>query len=305
MAILEMILGLGNSRTLMMFTFLEVPMVITTSYILIFGKWGLPKLGIAGAGWGMTISFWVLMVILIIFVITKSQYRRYFTELTHFKSKNYLMELLRVGLPMGVMYSFEVGFFFALTLIMGSINNTVLAANQIVMQYLGLLMSVMFSISQAITVRMGHLLGARKYQDAQRTHQVGIFIAIIFMLSVAIVYLLAPNFMIAIDFNLNDPANTSIIQTIKEFLFYAAFFQIFEAVRIAFFGSLRSLKDTNFTLLTSIISFWGIALPLGIWLHRATSLGAKSFWLAMVISSFFSVFLLNWRFQKKMHRGSL
>ncbi len=302
MAILEMILGLGNTRTIMIFTAFEVPLVILNSYILIFGKWGFPALGIAGAGWGMTLTYWLTMFILIFIVMTKASYRKYFSHIFNFKTKSYLLELFRIGLPMGIMYCFEVGFFFALTLIMGSIDSTILAANQIVLQYLGLLMSTMFSIAQAITVRMGHLLGAKEFQSAQRAHQVGIIISITFMSVVAIFYWFCPTLLIAVDFNIHDPVNFPIINMIKEFLFIAAFFQLFEAVRVAFFGSLRSLKDTNFTLLTSIISFWLIALPLGYWLIFNTPLGPKGLWLAMVLSAVLSVCLLSWRYQIKIRR---
>lgn len=301
-AILESIIGLGHAKVIMLFTILSVCLNIFFSFIFIFGKFGFPALGIAGAGWGMTITYWITVIGLISYVLLSNKYKKYFLHVLNVKKPSFLWELLQVGLPMGAMYCVEVAFFFALTLVMGSISSTLLAANQIALQYLGILMAVIFSIAQAITVRMGHLLGAKEVDAAKRAAYIGILIAASFMSMIAIVYWFFPSILISADLNVNDPKNLELVQDIKKFFMISAVFQIFEAMRISLFGALRALKDTHFTLLASIISFWGIALPLGYLLATYFHFGGIGLWCGMIIGASSSAVLLYWRFKSKIHR---
>ena len=81
-----------------------------------------------------------------------------------------------------------------------------------------------------------------------------------------------------------------------------AFFQIFESIRISFFGALRALKDTKFTLLTSLISFWCVSLPVGYYFATAFELRGRGLWLGMVVGVMISVFMLFFRFRSRMSR---
>jgi MATE family multidrug resistance protein len=300
MALFELIIGLGHARVLLSFNLLSVCLTLFFSCALIFGKWGFPALGIAGAGWGLTISYSITVLGLGLYLLNHQDYKPYFKGIFKMRRPSFLVELLHLGLPMGMMYCVEVGFFFTLMLVMGTVGSELLAANQIVFQYLCILMSIIFSIARAITVRMGHLLGAQKIQEAQRAAYVGIFMCGISMSFIALVFWLFPSLLISVDFDLHDPANIQMIKDIKMLLAVSAVFQIFEAIRIALFGSLRALKDTRFTLLTSIISFWGIALPLGYLWATYFQWGSAGFWWAMVVGALCSAGILFWRFQLKM-----
>ena len=299
-AIFEVIMGLGRTRVIMYFTVLGVLLVIFFSYAFIFGAFGFPALGIAGAGWGMTVSYWVMAVITSIFVFTNKNYKPYFYSIINKNKPYYLWELLKLGFPIGAMYCFEVGFFFALTLVMGSLGSQLLAANQIVLQYLCILMSVIFSIAQAITVRMGHLLGAKEVNVAKNAAYTGIMLSAIFMGIIAIVFWTVPSLLISVDIDVNNPSNANIVYEIKLLFAVSALFQIIESIRISLFGALRALKDTNFTLLASMISFWGIALPIGYIFATTFQLGGMGLWWGMVLSTTGSVLLLYWRFKLKI-----
>lgn len=299
-ALLEFIVGLGNARLILVFSLLSTVLTVFFSFVLIFGKFGFPALGIAGAGWGSTISCWISFIVLVTYVLIHKNYRSYLNYLFKPTKKSYLGELFKIGTPMGMMYCVEVGFFFALTLITGSLGSQLLAANQITMQYMGTLMSVIFSIAQAITVRMGHLLGAGDIASAERASYVGVGFSAVFMLIIGIFYLTVPNALISIDFDIHDSANFELIQIATQLLAISAIFQLFEAMRIAFFGALRALKDTRFTLFISIISFWGIALPVGYLLATRFKMGGPGLWWGMVLGASFSVLLLLWRFKFKI-----
>lgn len=299
-ALLEVIMGLGRARLILVFSILSVLLTIFFSFSLIFGKFGLPILGIAGAGWGLTISNWITVLFIGGYALTNRNYKRYFGYLLKPTKPSYFIELLNIGAPMGLMYCVEVAFFFALTLIMGLFGGLVIAANQIALQYLGTLMAVIFSTAQAITVRMGHLLGAGDKVAAEQSAYVGIFISMLFMLLVAICYWCFPTQLISLDFDINNPGNSEIVHFATQFLMVSALFQIFEAIRISLFGTLRALKDTRFTLFISILSFWGIALPVGYFMATRLDFGGVGLWWGMVVGAGFSVLLLLSRFKSKI-----
>ncbi|STX29693.1 MATE efflux family protein [Legionella beliardensis] len=299
--LLEMITGLGQAKLILKFSIISVSLTIFFSFALIFGKFGLPALSIAGAGWGLTISNWLTVLIIIAYLATSRKNRFYFKHLLTLSKPFYLVELIKIGAPMGFMYCVEVGFFFVLTLIMGLFSSHVLAANQVALQYLGALMSIIFCIAQAITVRMGHLLGAKNVKAAEQAAYIGIFISMIVMLSIALVYWLFPNLLIAADFDLYAAENQVIIHYAAQFLALAAIFQLLDAIRIALFGALRTLRDTRFTLLVSILSFWVIALPLGYILATHFKLGGPGLWWGMIVGAGSSCLLLYYRFRVKIN----
>ena len=204
---------------------------------------------------------------------------------------------------MGSMYFLEVGFFFALTLIMGLIGEIQLAATQIIMQYLGPLTSVVFSMANAITVRMGHKIGEKNLAAANSTSQAGIFLSVIFMLIIAICYFFIPERFIAVDLDVTNPENSQLIHYTKQFFIACAIFQLFEAVRISLFGSLRALKDTSFPLLASALGFWIIPIPFGYVLYQM-GLGGVGLWWGMAVGAACSAILLNRRYRIKIKNYS-
>lgn len=292
---MQLLIGLGHTRVIMVFTVLSVPLTIALSYLFIFGALGFPSLKIAGAGWGIMISNSIEMLAIIVYLTTQARYKKYLTALFQWTKTEYLIELLQLGLPMGLMFCLEVGFFFVLMLCMGRISVQALAANQLVFQYFCFCMNIAFALAQAITVRMGHALGASNHLAAKRASYTGVVMIFVIMLIIALGYWCIPRQLMALDIDIHRPQNQALIATAIPFFAVAAIFQLFEAVRITLFGALRALKDTRFTLLTSIMSFWCVALPLGYGLAFIGHWGGIGFWWAMVFGGVLSVILLLYR----------
>lgn len=120
------------------------------------------------------------------------------------------------------------------------------------------------------------------------------------MMIIAIFYWIFPTALISIDFDVHNANNLELVHLATQLLAVAAVFQLFEAMRIALFGALRALKDTRFTLFISVISFWGIALPVGYLLATRMGFGGSGLWWGMVVGAGFSVLLLLWRFKFKI-----
>lgn len=299
--LMQLLIGLGRTRVIMAFSLLSVPLTVFLSYLFIFGEWGFPALKIAGAGWGMLIGNSITLLAFIIYITQHKEYKRYLIHVWRFSKPKYLNELLCLGVPMGFMFCLEVGFFLVLMLLMGRLSVQALAANQLVFQYFCLCMSIAFAVAQAITIRMGHQLGAQNNLAAKRASFAGSGLIGVFMLLIAFCYWCMPMRLIALDIAIDDVKNQALIANAVPFFALAAVFQIFEGVRITLFGALRALKDTRFPLLTSTISFWLIALPVGYVLAYPYRLGGQGFWWGMIVGGFISVLLLLYRLRLKMH----
>lgn len=304
-ALIELMIGLGQMRIILAVTTLGVALCLFFSFVLIFGQLGFPALGIAGAGLGLSIANWILAIGMIFFLLMRKDFSGYLSHLFHFTKPSHLMELLHLGFPMGLMYCIEVGFFFVLTLLMGTFGAKVLAANQIVMQYNGVLISIIFSIAQAVTVRMGHLIGAGDVVAAKSAGYTGVWMSGLLMGLAALLFWFCPSMLISIDLDINQSKNWEIVHFATQFLAVCAIFQFFEACRITLFGALRAVKDTRFTLFISIISFWLISLPIGYCFLTYLNMGEVGLWWGMVLGGIFGVTLLAWRYHCKIRDYNL
>jgi multidrug resistance protein, MATE family len=298
--LLQFLAGLGRTRITLAFSLIFVPINIFFNYSLMFGKLGLPALGIAGIGWGSAISFWIVTLGFSIYFFSHKIYQLYL-RLPHLqKIRKALKEIFQVGLPIGLMYCIEVGFFLGTTIVMGLISINTLSANQLTLQFYWLFSIVTFSLAQGITIQVGHKIGSGNQQSTNYATYLGVFYSCAFMLLPGILYWFFANDLIMLDFDLKSPKNAEIIHLAKEFLMLAGFVQLVEAIRFAFFGALRGLKDTRFTLYISIFIYWIITLPLGYLLAIVFGMQGYGIWVATLLGQIIGTPLMIIRYRRKV-----
>lgn len=297
MSLLELLMGIGHSHVIMKFGLLTVVVTIIFSFIFIFGHLGFPKYGIAGAGWGITAGEWVTFIAMTIYLYFNPYYHIFFKKTFTLTPSKYIAEMVKVGLPMGMMYGIEVTFLFVLSLLVGYFGGPLfLAANQVALQYLSLTMALIFCISQAITVRMGHLLGGK--QNRKQVNFVikyGLLLSFGFTFILSLIFWVFPQYLIGVDIDISNSQHQIVVKLATQFLFLCGIFQIFEALRLALFGAIRAFKETQFTMWVSLLSLWLIALPLGFVLGYKTSLGPFGLWWGMIIGVMVGIVALFWR----------
>jgi len=298
--LLQFVIGLGHTKTNLFFTLLWIPINISLNYMLMFGKFNLPALGIAGIGWGTTISFWLIAIIMVAYLLISKDYQFYRQQFVSKIQLSSLREILFVGFPIGVMFCIEVGSFTFITLLIGKIGNIALAANQIALQFLTYFSVISFSLASAITIRMGHRLGMNDKKTAKLTGYIGISTTVIFMCFIAVIYWKFPQQLIELDINSHLTKNHSIVETAKKILLICAFFQIFDGMRIATFGALRALKDTRFTLFVSAIIFFMITVPILCLMGASFNWQSINIWWGMVLSQVVMATLLMRRYRYKI-----
>ncbi len=297
--LLQFSAGLGRTKTNLVFSLLFVPLNIFFNYSLLFGKFGLPCLGIAGIGWGAALAFWIMTTGFIFYFLLNPNYRIYWQRSRVEPIYPALKEILQVGFPLGLMYCVEVGFFLAMTVVMGWISENTLSANQVTLQFYWLFSIVTFALGQGLSIRIGYILGSHNQKSAHYATYLGVFYACTFMLFAAILYWVFAEKLIHLDFA-STPENSEIIFLAKQFLALAAWVQIIEALRFSFCGALRGLKDTKFTLWISVLIYWGITLPLGYLLGIVFKLQGYGIWWATLLGQLLGTPLLIWRYHRKI-----
>jgi MATE family multidrug resistance protein len=299
---LQYLIGQARVRAYTFFLLIAVPTNLLANYLLIFGKWGLPALGIAGLGWGTTISYWVCTTGMIIYLYWHREHKQHMQNIWQLNPPFYLAKIVKLGLPMGTMYCFEIMFFLTLTLLMGRISEQTLAANQITLQFVSQFSNITFAIAQAVTLHASHQVGAGALLTVKGARNAGMMIALIFTTITALIYWGIPTSLIRLDIDPRLLANQAIVIEAKTLFAIAAVFQIIEAFRIIIFSALQALKDTTYPLFISIISFWLIALPLGYIFANLFQWQGAGYWWAMVIGVGCSSLLLQLRFRYQLQQ---
>lgn len=259
----QFLAGINRTKFVLRISLLVVPIEIPIIYLLIFGKWGLPRCGVAGIGYGFAITYTLTAIVLTIYFLKSNFYQRFkiFGAINTINFP-YIKELIKIGLPMGFMHVIEVSTFMLATFWIARFGTTLLAAHQIVMQYLGFVITIVFAMSQAVTIRVGQAVGEQNLQNIYYAVYVGMVLNFICMFIVALAFYFFPKFFLRLDINIFDPANHALVADTSALLSISAVLMLFDNFRIIGFGALRGLKDTKFSMYTSFISFWIIGLSL-------------------------------------------
>jgi multidrug resistance protein, MATE family len=271
------IYALGKTRVVMIILLIALPFNLFLNYVLIFGHWGFPELGGAGAGYATSFTYWLIAGITAYIVKTQNPFSSY-SSYSNFKrfSKDECTEILKIGVPMGLSIFFENSMFAVVTILMSKFNVSTIAAYQSALNIVSFLYMIPMSISMAQTVLVGFEVGAKRYKDAKTYSWLGIILAIGIALATGLLVVLF-RYQVA-GFYSNE--GTVIILT-AHFLIYALFFQISDAIQATAQAALRGYKDVNIAFISTLIAYWLICLPVGYFLAHHTGLGATGYWIGL------------------------
>ncbi|PLR98853.1 MATE family efflux transporter [Bacillus sp. T33-2] len=270
--------ALGKTRVSMIITLLSLPINVLFNYLLIYGKFGMPELGGAGSGYASAITYWLIALIAAFIIQSQRPFSNYgvFKRLYRISIAKW-KEIMKIGVPIGFSIFFETSIFAAVTLFMSGYNTVTIASHQAAMNFSSFLYMVPLSISMALTIVVGFEVGARRYRDAREYSWLGVSFAV-FMSGICGVIL----FMLRTEIASIYSNETQVIELTAQFLLYAFFFQLSDAVQAPIQGALRGYKDVNITFIMSLVSYWVIGLPLGYYLANFTGLNAFGYWIGLI-----------------------
>jgi MATE family multidrug resistance protein len=238
-----------------------------------------------------------MFVALAIYILSQPQLRVYsgFANLHQFEGKGF-GELLRVGVPIGVLAGVEGGFFTFVNVCDGALGTITLAGSPNCVADGGCYLHDSARYLDGNTVRVGQLMGQDNPKGARLAGFVGIGIAALFMTMMGIMFWSIPGTIVSLYINTAEPANAAVVSLAKALLGVAAMFQLADGIQVTAAGALRGLKDTRVPLLIGILAYWGIGLPCGYTLGLVLGFGGVGLWWGFVIGLAVAAGVLTWRF---------
>ena len=291
---------LGYTSTTMRIFLLTLPLNVIFNYIMIFGKFGFPRLAGVGAGYATSLSYW-LVSLFFLFVINRIDKLRSYHAFSSWRqvSGKLLKEHLHIGIPIGISIFFETSIFGVVALFMAKFGTIAIAAHQAAINFTSLLYMLPLSFSLAMTILVGIKVGAKEYDEAAAYGRIGIMTN----LTLALFFVLLLAFgreYVAMLYSQDQ----EIIKLAGEFLFYAAFFQLLDGTATPIQGILRGYKDVKAAFYASLFAYWGICLPLGYILDVYLGHGPYSYWQSLITGIFFSAAFLLIRLRSMQRKCS-
>jgi MATE family multidrug resistance protein len=296
--------ALERPRPALIAGLLAVAFNAIANYALIFGRLGMPALGIIGSGLATTLSQTLMCAILLAASPIDPRMRalRLFALPWRFAAKEFAA-LWRLGLPIGAMIVAEVGVFASATLAMGLFSTTAIEAHTIALQIASLAFMVPLGLGQAATVRVGRAYGAGDPVAISRSGWSAFGLTGLFAVFSAAAMIGAPRLLIAPFIDVDAPANAEAVALAIALLKIAALFQIVDASQVALANMLRGLHDSRVPLIIALLGYWAIGAPVGVALGFATPLGPVGVWIGLATGLAAVAVLLLIRWLGKERRG--
>jgi MATE family multidrug resistance protein len=253
-------------------------------WALIFGHFGMPSWGLAGAGAGAATANALTLLVLLVIVVRERRLRRFalFGRMWRPDWARF-RDVLRIGVPIGTTLVLESAMFSAAIMMMGWIGTASLAAHQIAVQCAITAFMVPVGIAHAVTVRVGIAAGAGDGAGVRRAGYVGLFLGGAFMCLTAALFWGAPEGVIGLYIDTAAPANAEVVRLAISFLAVAALFQVVDALQAVGQGALRGLKETRLPMLMATFGYWVVGVPTGALLAFKAGLGGVGIWLGLAL----------------------
>lgn len=293
--------GLSKTKYSMYAIFMANVVHIFFNYVLIYGVWIFPKLGILGAALGTVISR-IMMVIFMHYILKYDKnIKKYFKNFS-FKEikKSVLKKIVNLGTPSAMQMLFEVSLFTGAIWLSGSIGKTSQAANQIALTLATITFMFAMGLSVTAMIRISNQKGLNDYKKlvivAKSIFLLALIIEIIFGLFFIIFHNYLPplfldtkNMQQAID-------NREVIKIAAQLLLVAAVFQISDGIQVVVLGALRGLQDVKVPMYITFVAYWVIGFPISFYLGLYTELKATGIWIGLLAGLTVAAIFLYIRF---------
>jgi len=286
--------GLSFTRQAMVISVVTNLLNILLNYLLIFGKFGFPELGLNGAGWATLISRIIQFLLIGWYVYNSRNFKEYWR---HFHTRTWSTGLIRkisaTGVPIGFQFVFEVSAFSLAAIMMGWLGEFQLAAHQIAISLAALTYMMASGLGTAVTIRVGNQLGLKDIVTLREVGFSTIMMGIIFMTFNALIFILGRSFFPALYID-----NKEVIEIAASLMVVAAFFQISDGIQVIALNALRGLSDVKTPTLITMISYWIIGLPTGYLLAFTFGIGFLGIWIGLLLGLTSAALLLTQRFNR-------
>lgn len=283
--------GLSFTKPSAIITIVALGINVFLNWLLIYGHWGFPKLGLVGAGIATDVARIFMAVTMISFVLIHHQYKHFIRIKEKVNQLKFFKEIFRVGLPSGFQYFFEIAAFSASGIIIGWIGKNEQAAHHIALNIASITYMIATGISSAGSILVGDSLGRKHKTDLIRSGKSALILGILFMASSAII--LSSFSKVIVGLYIED---ITVAGMAVYLILIAAVFQLSDGIQCVSLGILRGIEDTKIPTFITIISYWIIGIPVGYILAFKFGWSLYGIWTGLLIGLTFSATMLSWRF---------
>ena len=276
---------------------------IIINYVLIYGVWIFPKLGIIGAALGTVISR-ILMVVFMHYIMkNNTQLNPYFKNFSFREiKKTMLKKIASLGIPSAMQMLFEVALFTAAIWLCGSIGKTSQAANQIALTLATTTFMFAMGLSVAATIRVGNNKGLMDYKNLIIVARSVFLLAIILETFFGLLFVILHNFLPHLFLNMENVnqaiENKEVIIIASKLLLVAAVFQISDGIQVVVLGALRGLQDVKVPMYITFVAYWVVGFPISFFLGKYTELKSVGVWIGLLAGLSTAALFLYLRFHK-------
>jgi MATE family multidrug resistance protein len=287
-------------------TLAAIPVNGVLAYALIHGAFGLPRLGMQGAGVATTIVHLLMVAAMAWMALAMRPFRKFHVLGRLWRADWPLFRaLFVVGAPISGSVLLEFGFFGGAAIVMGWIGTTALAAHQVALQIASFTFMAPLGISQAATVRVGHAVGRGDGPGARRAGFVAIGLGAVFMAAMALLIFLLRHDLPAIFLSGGGATIQVTLALVATLLLLTATFQVFDGVQVIAVGALRGLNDVRVPIIYAVIGYWLIGFAAGYAFAFGAGWGAIGIWVGFVVGLVAFAALGTWRFHRLTRDGAL
>jgi len=292
--------GLGFTKQAMFISIWGNIFNILLGIVLVRGMFGISPMGVKGVGYSTLTDRCIMAVVMGAYVFRSKNFRGYLkgfvvTNIDRIRCK----QILRIGAPVALQYTFEISAFSAAAIIIGTIGYHEQAAHQVAINLASMTYMMASGLSAAAAIKSGNYFGSNEHEKLRHSAISSYHIVLVFMCVTATVFTIFNHLLPWIY-----TSDVTVISIAAQLLIIAALFQLFDGTQVVGLGILRGMGDVNIPTIITFLAYWVVGLPIGYLLGLQLHFGVKGVWYGLVLGLMVSSILLFFRFQfiSKKHR---
>ncbi len=288
--------GIGNTKIAMIITITINLVNIALNYVLIYGKFGFPALGLNGSGFASLISRLIMPLIFFLVILKSPAFRVYLSEAIHSGfEKLKIRRIVSIGLPIGLQMVIEILAFSFGAIMLGWISKESLAGHQVAIGMASMTYMISFGLASVTTIRASHAYGKHDPHELKQTIFASLQLVVMFMSLMGLLFVLLRNYLPMLF--TTDPV---VIQIAANLLVIAAVFQIFDGMQVVLLGALRGIADVRIPMFLAFFSYIVVSLPISYLCAFIFKFGAPGVWMGFVFGLATAAVLFGFRLRKQI-----
>lgn len=271
--------ALGYPRPVTVISLVALVVQIPLNFIFMYGIVPIPHLGSAGCGFATALLQWIMFITISIYILKAKRYQAT-QPLNMFEKIDRVLikRILKLGLPIGLAIFFEVSIFSTGAIVLSPLGEVTVAAHQIALSITSQLFMIPMSLALALTIRTGTYYGEKNWYAMRKVQKVGLMTSTLFACITMLLLLILRPQIVSVYTSDYDVSQAAIY-----LILFAIGYQLMDAWQVSAAGCLRGMQDTKGPMWITMLAYWIIAFPVGIYLARYTDMGAAGVWTGLII----------------------